>query len=182
MIHTRKLRGQNLLPDFTLVAKIALSVAAAACVGLLVLLFVLSKGEGSGYGHAIGAYDLAQRNLQPAILAFALAMIVLAGIITWLLTLYASLRVAGPLFRIARDLERTIERGPIEPASIRGTDRLQPEWAKFAASVAALRAHYVELGRALDEASARLQSDPSNNERLELVIARLKRVEGNARF
>ena len=111
-------------------------------------------------------------------LVFGLAMASFVGILTWLFSLYASFRIAGPLFRISRNLEQQIKHESIMPVPIRATDSLQREWTAFDASIAALRAQDEELRQALSEVEAALtndaQADPAA---LVLAIARLKRVE-----
>ena len=179
MIRTSNRREPHVPPDFKLVAKIALSVAAAACIGLLLLLHVLAEDKGAGYGNIITAYDMARQNLQPAILVFGLVMIVFASITTWLFALYTSFRVAGPLFRIARNLEQAIDQGQLVPIPIRKTDSLQREWAQFDASVEALRAHYAKLGQALDEVRSRVGNGAGDKAPLEQAIAHLKEGERN---
>ena len=170
--------------DVKLVAKIGLSVAVASCLGLLLVLIPVSDEKASGYGQIVGAFGLARENLGPAMLVFGLAMISFAGITTWLFSLYASFRIAGPLYRISRDLELQIEQGAIAPAPIRATDSLQREWKAFEASVAALRAHYEELGQALSEVEKALPTNTATVDTAALVpaIARLKKAEQRVRL
>ena len=87
------------------VAKIALSVGALAGVGLLLELFLITDGKGTEYGWIILSNNLTRENLGPAILIFGLAMTVLASVITWLISLYGSFLIAGPLFRFAQNLK-----------------------------------------------------------------------------
>ncbi len=173
--------------DFKLVAKIGLSVAVASCLGLLLVLIPVSDEKASGYGQIIGAFGLARQSLGPAMLVFGLAMVSFAGITTWLFSLYASFRVAGPLYRISRDLELQIEQGAITPVPIRATDSLQREWRAFEASVAALRAQREDLKQALSEVEKALPTNTvitATAETAPLVpaIARLKKAEQRVRL
>lgn len=171
-------------PNIQLVAKIGLSVAAASFLGLLLVLFVLSDDKASGYGQVIGAFGLAKENLAPAMLGFGLAMVSFAGISTWLFTLYASFRIAGPVYRISRNLAQQIEQGPIAPMPIRATDRLQREWKEFEAGVLMLQTHYAALRLALAGVENALRESP----RAELAAARdlamdqLNKVEQHVRL
>jgi hypothetical protein len=166
-------------PNFKLVAKIGLSVAATALLGLLLALFVLSDDKASGYGEIIGAFSLAKKNLAPVMIVFGLAMVCFAGVSTWLFALYASFRIAGPMFRISRNLEQQISQGPIAPMPIRATDSLQHEWKAFEASVFALRAHYEELRLALGAVEA---SNAGNTDALDLAMTQLTKVEHRVRL
>lgn len=168
--------------DVRLVAKIALSVAVASCVGLLLVLFMVTDDRGTSYAHLIGATELTRQNLKPALLVFGLVMVFFAGITAWLFSLYTSFRIAGPLYRIARDLETAIERGPMAPDPIRKTDQLQREWLQFDASVAVLREHYEELWQALDDGETSLRAEAPNSLSLAQTIARLRKVEQRVRL
>jgi hypothetical protein len=117
-------------------------------------------------------------------LAFGLAMASFAGITTWLFALCASFRIAGPLYRISRDLEQLIEQGAIAPAPIRATDSLQREWKAFEASVAALRTQHEDLRQVLGEVEHALRTDTATKDRASVIaaIARLKQTEQRVRL
>ena len=184
MFSMSKRRHVHVPLDVKLVAKVGLSVAAAAGIGLLLVLALVSDGTGTSYRGIVGAYGLARQSLGPAMLVFGLTMVGFAGITTWLFSLYASFRIAGPLYRISRDLELQIEHGPIAPTPIRKTDRLQREWEEFDASVAALRAQHEELKQALSEVDKALRASKltANAAALVPAVARLKRAEQHARL
>lgn len=170
--------------EVRMVAKIGLSVATAAGLGLLLVLALVSDDQASSYGQIIGAFDLARQNLGPALLVFGLALAGFAGISAWLFSLYASFRVAGPLYRMARDLELQIDQGPVEPLPIRSTDRLQFEWMALEASVWALRTQHEELRQALGAVRRALGT---NNETVDTAmlasaLARLKNTQQRVRL
>lgn len=163
--------------DVRLVAKIALSVAAASFAGLLLVLFIVTDDRGVSYGALIGAIDLTREQLKPALLIFGLLMVVFAGITAWVFSLYTSFRVAGPLYRISRSLETSIDRGPVTPVPIRETDQLQHEWRQFEASVAALRDQHATLWRALEDCEAALRAHAESPISPARAIAALKQAE-----
>ena len=163
--------------DVRLVAKIALSVAVASCAGLLLVLFIVTDDSGTSYGHLIGAIELTREHLKPALLIFGLAMVTFAGITAWAFSLYTSFRVAGPLYRISRNLETAIEFGPVVPVPIRETDQLQREWRQFDASVAALRDQHEELWRALEDGETALRADTPDPNSLARAVVRLRQTE-----
>ena len=175
-------RGHPFFFHLKRVAGIALSVSVAACAGLFVVLLLVIDDIGTSYGNLIGSYSLASRNLGWVLLVFGLAIVAVAGVATWLISLYSTFRIAGPLFRFARNLEMEIERGPVAPAPIRGTDQLQREWQAFDASVAALRRHYHELRQAVNEARQSMDAGATRRKSGSQAIARLTEVERRARL
>lgn len=175
--HSKRDRASALF-HLKMVAKIALSVSALACAGLLVLLWLLTDSTGSSYGKIIGVHSLASQNLGTAVLVFGLVMLVIAGIITWLIALYSSFRIAGPLYRLAQNLEMEIEHGPTAPIAIRRGDQLQREWKEFKASMEALHGHFSDFRQALAQTGEALRAgaeiDPVA---LRQSVARLKEIE-----
>lgn len=166
-------------PNVRLVAKIGSSVTAASLLGLLLVLIALTDDKASGYGQIIGAFGLAKENLSRVMIIFGLAMACFAGIATWLFALYASFRIAGPVYRLSQNLERQIEQGPVAPMPIRATDCLQREWKAFEASVLTLGAHHEALRLALGEIENASQANnrTGNANALALAMARLQEVE-----
>ncbi len=180
----RKRQHVHVPLDVKLIANIGLSVAGASGLGLLLVLVLVGDERASGYARMIGALDLARQSLGSAMLIFGLVMVGFAGITTWLLSLYASFRIAGPLYRISRDLERQIEQGSIVPVPIRATDSLQREWKEFEASVATLSAQHEELRQALSEVEKALAAETvtAGVASLAQSIVRLKEVEQRVRL
>ncbi len=165
-------------------AKIGLAVSVASFLGLALVIALLGDGKGSDYVETIGAIGDVKLNLTPAMLAFGLALVTFAGITTWMLSLYASFRIAGPLYRISRDLETQIEKGAVRPIPIRTTDRLQTEWKEFEASVTALRTQQQELWQAVNEISQILDTKDAavDNNLLAAAVSRLGKVDQNAQL
>jgi hypothetical protein len=108
-----------------------------------------------------------------------MVMVSIAGLTTWLFALYASFRVAGPLFRIARDIEEQIKNSGAKPIPIRAGDKLQAEWGRFESGVSELRAHRENLGQALNSIQQWVE-DPHQNTEASLgqtALAQLSKVE-----
>lgn len=165
--------------DYQLVAKVGLSVGVAGFVGVLFVLWVIGDRAANGYGEIINAVGTVKHALAPAIWVFGLAMVSIAGLTTWLFALYASFRIAGPLFRMARDIEEQIKNSDVKPIPIRVTDKLQAEWGSFEAGVVGLRAHRDQIGQALNTLQQWVE-DPRTNADLPLgqsSLARLTEVE-----
>lgn len=171
-------------PDFKLVAKIGLSVAGASLVGLVAVLLVISDGNASGYGQIIGSVGMVKEALAPAMLIFGLAIVSFAGIAAWLFALYASFRVAGPLFRIARDIELQIASGTVKPIPIRTTDKLQNEWRGFEESVSVLQGRKADLEQAVNRVEQVLKGSPppSNTDDLKVAANQLYELAHRVKF
>jgi hypothetical protein len=165
-----------------LVGKIALSIAATAAAGLILVVALLASVKGSSYREIIGAYGLARENLGPALLVFGLVMASVAGIATWLVTLYASFSFAGPLYRFSRNLEMVTEQGPIAPMPLRGSDRLQRECNSFRDAVAKLREHYGDLRVLTGQIEQAIESGSADPDAVRQLIARLKETERRVRL
>lgn len=166
-----------------MVAKIALSVGALSCAGLLAVLMLLADETSGTYGQLIGERSLAFRNLGPALLVCGLALTALACVVTWLVALYSSFRIAGPLYRFARNLEMEIEQGPVDPVAIRRGDQLQREWQEVKASAASLRRHFDELREAVAQTERSLHAGVASDQAaLGQAVARLKEIEGRVKF
>ena len=156
------------------VAKIALLVGAIAGAGLVATLSLVADGTGVDYGTVIHSRSVAQYRLGPALLIGGLFLLAFAAILTWLITLYSSFRIAGPLFRLSRNLEASISQGPGRPVPIRESDRLRPEAALLEAAFAAVAVHYDELREGIDQSLESLEAGHPVPEERQAILTRLK--------
>ncbi len=162
--------------------RISLAIAVAGAAGLALVVLLIAGGSAESYRQAVGAYGVARENLGLALLLFGLAMAVVAGIATWLVTLYGTFRFAGPLYRFSRNLELVTEMGAAaQPLPLRRDDELQRECQAFRASVAALQEHYGSLQALAAEAKG-LATGTADPGLLEQAIARLKEAESRVRL
>ena len=151
------------------VAKIALWVGAVAAAGLGAMLYVLTDATGESYGALIKSHSIVQYRLGPALLIGGAFLVAFSAILTWLITLYSSFRIAGPLFRLSRNLESSISLGPVKPLPIRNSDRLQRESAMLKEGLTSLSSHYAGLREDVDQAIKRLEAgEISLDERLSI--------------
>lgn len=155
------------------VAKIALSVGAVAAAGLAVVLYVLTDTTGATYGELIRSRSIAQHQLGPALLIGGLFLLAFTAILTWLITLYSSFRIAGPLFRLSRNLETSIAQGPGRPVPIRESDRLHREAALLEESFDALASHYGKISDEVDRAIRQVDAGKMTRDERLAISARL---------
>lgn len=159
------------------IAKIAFLVGAVAAAGLGAMLYVLTDTTGESYGALIKSHSIAQYQLGPALLIGGFFLVSFSALLTWLITLYSSFRIAGPLFRLSRNLESSIRLGPVKPIPIRDSDRLQQEAAMLKEGLAALSLHYAGLREDVDQAIKKLEADElSLDERLSLFDGLKKKL------
>lgn len=86
-------------------------------------------------------------------------IVLTAGLITWIITLYSSHRVAGPLYRFSRNIELEIERGPVATTSLRKGDSFQELSDKLGMAADGLSDYYAQQLRAVDELSRNLNAE-----------------------
>ena len=146
----------EMLAHLRWVARISLWIGIGAGAGLAVVLYLLTNLTGQSYGGLIQSYSLAQYRLGPAMLIGGLFLLVLTAALTGLIALYSSFRVAGPLFRLSRNLEVAISRGPVKPVPIRDTDDLHQEALLLEEALGALASHYDGLRLDIDQAIGQL--------------------------
>ncbi len=130
-------------------AKIALWVALVAAASLLVAIFWVTDDQGATYGSVIVGRSLTQQKLAPVMVLFGLLVVCVAAATTWLIALYSSHRIAGPMFRFAENVKAIHHDAFATPLAIRQTDMLQRQWQEFDAAQRHLREHYGALRDAL---------------------------------
>ena len=146
--------------DFTLsarnrlrvTAKVAISVSLlSALILLMVLYFVLIDHSEKNYLEAIASLTRSQQQLAVAMFVAGALILILAGIITWLVTLYFSHRIAGPIYRFTKNLELEIEKGPVSTIAIRKEDSLQALSTKLETAARGLSRYYDSQKEIVDQ-------------------------------
>lgn len=121
--------NQKIQTDFgriKLIGKISLWFSLLAVIGLLIVFFsVASPGE--SYQQNIRALSLSQKNLPWVMLVSGLILTLITSVITWLITLYSSFRITGPLYRFSRNVEAWVNHGERNIIPLRREDSLQQE-------------------------------------------------------
>lgn len=166
----RRLRSLHL----QLVSRLSLLTGLAASLALVVLILVLVGEGGNDYETIIRSYNISQENLGTGLLITGLLLLSLVGFITWLITLYSSFRLAGPLYRFARNFEAALQ-GQSGIFGIRGEDCLQDVSQELLSSVEGLQRHYQATQQVLDELDGLLdKGEPGHEEALRQAVTRLK--------
>lgn len=159
-----------------LIGRISLWFAGVALVALTALFLVIAPPS-PDYLETLSRLSATRQQLPLLMAVGGLLLAIGTGVTTWLIALYSSFRVAGPLHRFCIDLEQGIRTGEVPRIRIRQSDHLQDEARRLEESVAALYRHYDELAQALDDATQRLrrgEDDGGTLERVRQLSARVR--------
>ena len=160
-----------------LVAKLAIWISLIAAVFLAVTLLFLANTGDTGYTQLIRAHSITQQNLGAAVALSALFLIVLMGIITWVLAMDVSFKLAGPFYRFSRNFEQASTTPGL--LKIREGDQLQDICELLRKSNGTLHNHYADLARLLGQAEKLSSSDHAGRQAL---IAQIKEHCSNVRL
>jgi len=127
------------------VSKIALWVGLSGIIIVSMLIVMILPAIPKDYADFIQYMARIQHDLPLMLGLSALLLISAAGFTVWVICLYSSFRIAGPLYRFARNLEEQIVNGPTQILQIRNEDRLQGECQLFNRTIASLIGFYTEL-------------------------------------
>lgn len=163
-----------------LIAKISLAVAALAALALCALLALIGADAGDSYGAVIRSRSLTREYLDVAILVAGLMLIAATAIVTWLIVLYSSHRIAGPLYRFSQNLKLAIASDSMQLIDLRQGDSLVQQAAGVKLAVSTLREHYLAVKTASDQAFAALGA--GNAEHYVEAIARLNALDDKVRI
>ncbi len=150
---------QETLARFKQFALIALLIGLAAAIVLGGLVYFLGAESGGSYTEMIKAHWLTRSHLVPALWVAGLFLLSLAAMITGVITLYSSFRVAGPLYRFARNLAVSENHSII---GIRDGDCLQDVSRQLLDSIQTLKQHRQSIRELTDKAEQCLQSNNEN--------------------
>lgn len=141
-----------------IIGTVSLVVGALSFVVLFLLLAYIKSDTASTYWSFIHSGSITRQSLGPGMLLAGLLLTSAAAVITWLVALYASFRIAGPLFRFSQNMVMLIGSGDIKLIPIRKKDMLREEAQLFVQTFNSLQDHYREIGAAADKALAQIDS------------------------
>jgi hypothetical protein len=164
---------------FKLVAKVSLAVGSLAVLALLAVLTLITGDSGQSYGAIIESHSLTRQHLGAAMLIAGLLLVAITGFITWLIALYSTFRVNGPLYRFAQNLKLAGASDTVALIELRKGDALAKQADGIKQAVSTLRQHYAGMKIASDQASSALVA--GNAAQYADAIARLKELDEKAR-
>lgn len=173
-----------------LVGKISLWFSLVSAVGLLAVVWIAGSVN-NDYIDQVQNLAASRRHLPFIMFSGGLLLAIGTGISTWLITLYSSFRVAGPLYRFSKNLEAGLLQGEVPRVPIRATDQLQAESQLLQHAVSVLYQHYEALDRAAEQLLDELDRDylrgteakeRESNAAIEMAVKRLQHTAQLARY
>ena len=149
MVSLFTVTGDDINSQWRWVAKVSLFTGVGAMIILAVLLVFLGKSGDGNYFDLIRAHSLTRHQLGDVMLLGGALSLVVIGLSAWLIALYASFRIAGPLYRFQENLDAARDRQPL--LNIRQGDALQDVSNELQHAVRLLYAHYDEISLLVDE-------------------------------
>lgn len=163
-----------------LVAKISLALGAIAMVALVIALTMVTDQSGDTYSAIVQVQHLKSENLGKVMLLAGLLLVTITGLVTWLIALYSSFRIAGPLYRFSQNLRlaATDESAPL--IDLRAGDSLRTESEMIKQTVGAVRAHHAEAASAMGQAREAIAS--GDEVAYARSVAHLRMLDEKVRF
>ncbi|HHC72478.1 MAG TPA: hypothetical protein ENK54_06215 [Thiotrichales bacterium] len=161
---------------FLILVRVLLATALLSGVVLVLVLFLGVEEGGDGYFELIRARGATRAALGPALVVAALVLLPLTALITGAAALYGSFRIAGPLYRIRRNLEVARKGGRRLP--LRRGDRLQTLANDVEQILSSRDRRLAELERLLGEARALCSEGEVIPDRLREILQRCETVLG----
>ncbi len=163
-----------------LVSRVAFFTGLSAALILGLVLFYLADESGATYLDVVRAHFITHQQLGPALLLAGLFLLSLVALITWVISVYSSFRVAGPLYRFTQNLRFSHEGAA--PLGIREKDCLHQVSNQLLDSLHKFDAHNRRIGELSQEAITCLQSARAGAEdEYARVVAQLKEMVGRVR-
>jgi hypothetical protein len=156
------------------VGKFSLWFSLVAIIGLLAVLW-LGPGQGENYTEQIQSLAAARKNLPTLMWLGGLLLAVGTGLTTWMIVLYSSFRVAGPLYRFKQCFEAMDSQGPLADTLLRDDDLLQQELLLIQDKVAELYDHHQELKLASEQLLEQLERQDA--EGIKRALEQLRETE-----
>lgn len=139
------------LLQLRLIRKLSLWFSFVAFAGM-VFVAILIPNSDTSYYQQVQSLTLSQKNLPLLMLIGGLVLAVGTGITTWVIAIYSSFRVAGPLFRISNNLEQGIESSLVANIPLRKDDFLQEDAKLLQETSTHLHQHYSRMQVQIDKA------------------------------
>lgn len=128
-----------------LVAKISLATGVIAMIALIIALAMITNLSGEDYSANVQIQHLKSENLGKVMLMAGLVLVAITSLTTWLIALYSSFRVAGPLYRFSKNFQLATLDESAALVDIREGDSLRQEAEMIKQTVLTLRAHHAAV-------------------------------------
>lgn len=164
-----------------IVGKISLWFSLVVVVGLIAVVLMAGTPKES-YSDSVQALALTRKNLPWVMLMGGLLLALGTALTTWLITVYSSFRVAGPLYRFARNLETGIRLRQAPRIRIRQSDYLQEESELLEQTFLETEYYRHNLSSQVGQVIRLLeQPGPIDRQVLDAQLEKLKAMQGRTR-
>jgi hypothetical protein len=163
-----------------LVAKISLAVGSVAVLSLLGALTILGPSGADSYAAMVRSNALTAEHLGTIMLLTGLVLVAITGVVTWLIALYSSFRIAGPLYRLSQNLKLASAGNSAPLIKLRRGDTMNHQARRIEDSVEKLRMHYAAVEQLAQDAHAAL--DRGDADAYADAAAHLKALDDKVRF
>jgi len=161
-----------------LISKVAIFTSLCASVVLLTLLFVISEEGQGNYLQIIQAHTITRQQLSSSMLVAVLLLLAIIGISVWLISLFSSFRIAGPLYRLTQNLQAALSFS--NQQDIRHDDALQDIAREVRDSAEHLKQHYQLLDELIKKIDSSLENQ--NIDVANVALLRLKEIESSVQL
>jgi hypothetical protein len=163
-----------------LVAKISLAIGAIAMIALIIALTMITDQSGETYSAIVQIQHLKSENLGKVMLLAGLVLVVIASLATWLIALYSSFRIAGPLYRFSQNLQLATLDGSANLVDTREGDSLRQEAEMIKQTVLTLRAYHAAVTATSQQASDAIAAGDESG--YAQSVARLRMLDEKVRI
>jgi sensor histidine kinase YesM len=162
---------------FKRVAQAALMVSFVSAICLGIFIFTIKIPE-DNYFLMLQSLSLSKAHLSTVLFIVGTFLVGTTAITTYFITLYSSFRVAGPLFRFARNLEFGHQHEfPMPHIKVRSYDYFQDECHLMDESINVLLSHYESLQSQVHILTLLLQDAELNKDDITKQINKIKTIK-----
>lgn len=185
--NTSSVASTGFTPDshyqLRLVATFALITSVVSTCALVLALYILTGNEENiSYFTFIKATSISKDLLPKTIIIAGLLTISIVGILTWLISVYSSARISGPLYRFSRNIELTIQDQAAPHIKIRKYDKLHVEASLLETALRNTHQHHQDLIQIAREIDQTINHKAGDQKILHSQIIELKSQEGRVRL
>jgi hypothetical protein len=167
-----------------MIGRVALCISLVSAVLLVVLFaYMIVIHEGDEYLSSFQSLSYTRKMLFPLAAGSGLLIVGFSGIVTWLVGIYSSYRVAGPLFRFTANIEIDIDQKTPPLIRLRSSDTLQRETELLELAVLAVNTHYLKLADILKTMEDNLANQMSaDDEEMQELLNRYREEHRRVQF
>lgn len=165
-----------------LISKLSISIFLMTTLTLLVSLVLAFANHDSSYSGFINSQTITRHNLQIVLVIASIFLLSVTALITWLICLYSSFKVAGPLYRFTQNLLHAPDPDSMLP--VRSNDIFQELSSNILSSAKTIQQHEFAIKTTIEQCLYELDKtkDQSQNENLHHLLDELLALESRVKL